>query len=200
MTLSNIIKLGMVFDESTAPDFGDISFDREHNLILTSTSLPKLTDNLTRAVCGAPFNIQTGTLANVIDTGAVLIYHPDAWYYVKRSTRNSEHYGTLSVQVMNDGAGYILSEADDEKIVFSVVSGGQTVLAKEMYLYHYKGNGLYSYKLNLEAAHTIHDLGENYTTNVAVYRGETDITSTVTINYPDVMEWYDAHIVFDTGV
>lgn len=199
--MGKIIKLGMLFDESSAPDFGDIERVNARELSLTSDSLPKLTDNVTRAVCGAAFDLQTGTQALVVDTGAVLVYHPDAWHYVKRARRTDGHYGSLSVRVQRDGAGYILSEEDDEKIVFSVInSGEQVVLSKEMYLWHYKGNGLYSYKLNLEDAHTIYDLGENYTTSTAVYRGETDITPFVTITYPDVMEWYDAHVVYDTGV
>lgn len=198
--MNKIIKLGMLFDESSAPDFGDIERVNARELSLTSDSLPKLTDNVTRAVCGAAFDIQTGTQALVVDTGAVLVYHPDAWHYVKRARRTDGHYGSLSVCVKKDGAGYILSEDDDEKIVFSVISGGQVVLSKDMHLWHYKGNGLYSYKLNLEDAHTIHDLVENYTTSTAVYSGETDITSTVTITFPDVMEWYDAHVAFDTGV
>lgn len=198
--MGKIIKLGMLFDESSAPDFGDIERVNARELNLTSDSLPKLTDNVTRAVCGAAFDLQAGTQALVVDTGAVLVYHPDAWHYVKRARRTDGHYGSLSVCVKKNGAGYILSEENDEKIVFSVISGGQVVLSKDMYLWHYKGNGIYSYKLNLEDAHTIHDLVENYTTSTAVYSGETDITSTVTITFPDVTEWYDAHVVFDTGV
>lgn len=198
--MSKIIKLEMVFDESTAPDFGDIVRGASGELTLTSSSLSKLTDNLTAAVCGASFAISAGTQAWVIDTGDVLAYHPDAWHYVKRARRTDGHYGSLSVCVKKNGAGYILSEENDEKIVFSVISGGQVVLSKDMYLWHYKGNGIYSYKLNLEDAHTVHNLSENYTTSTAVYSGETDITSTVMITSPDVMEWYDAHVVFDTGV
>lgn len=198
--MGKIIKLGMLFDESSAPDFGDIERVNARELNLTSDSLPKLTDNVTRAVCGAAFDLQAGTQALVVDTGAVLVYHPDAWHYVKRARRTDGHYGSLSVCVKKNGAGYILSEENNEKIVFSVISGGQVVLSKDMYLWHYKGNGIYSYWLNLEDAHTIHDLVENYTTSTAVYSGETDITSTVTITSSDVMEWYDAHVVFDTGV
>ena len=198
--MGKIIKLGMLFDESSAPDFGDIERVNARELNLTSDSLPKFTDNVTRAVCGAAFDLQAGTQALVVDTGAVLVYHPDAWHYVKRARRTDGHYGSLSVCVKKNGAGYILSEENDEKIVFSVISGGQVVLSKEMHLWHYKGNGIYSYKLNLEDAHTVHNLSENYTTSTAVYSGETDITSTVTITFPDVMEWYDAHVVFDTGV
>lgn len=199
--MGKIIKLGMLFDEGSVPDFGDIERVNARELNLTSDSLPKLTDNVTRAVCGAAFDLQAGTQALVVDTGAVLVYHPDAWHYVKQARRTDGHYGSLSVCVERDGAGYILSEEDDEKIVFSVInSSEQVVLSKEMFLYHYKGNGIYSYKLNLEDAHTIHNLGKNLTAGIAVYSGETDITSTVTIKYPDVMEWYDAHVVFDTGV
>ena len=65
--MSKIIKLGMLFDENAAPDFGDIVRSASGELTLTSSSLSKLTDNLTAAVCGAAFNISAGTQAWVID-------------------------------------------------------------------------------------------------------------------------------------
>ena len=197
--MSKIIKLGMLFDENAAPDFGDIVRSASGELTLTSSSLSKMTDNLTAAVCGAAFNISAGTQAWVIDTGDVLAYHPDAWHFVKRNARKSDKYGSLQVCVSKNGSSYILDE-ENEKIIFSVISGGQTVLSKELHLWHYKGNGLYGYSLNLEDAHTIHDIGKNYTVNVYVYNGETDITATVDITHPDVMEWYDVHVIYDTGV
>lgn len=195
--MSKIIKLGMLFDESTAPDFGDIAFDRERNIVLTSTSLPKLTDNLTRAVCGETFNIAAGTQAFVIDTCDVLAYHPDAWYYVKRIIRGDTQYGSLSVELKSGNSMYTL--ADNEKIVFSVISNNETVIRKELTIAHFMGNGCYDYKLNLEDAHTLHDLN-NHTVDVTVYRGSADITDTLTIVRHYEEEWYDLHVKYDTGV
>lgn len=196
--MSNIIKLGMVFDESTAPDFGDIAFDKDRNFILTSGSLSKLTDNVTKTVCGAVFSVPPGTQAFVVDTGDVLIYHPDTWRFVKRNSHTEMKYGVLRVCIKNSGANYVSGE--NEKIVFSVVSNSQTVISKEMTLTHYAGQGIYAYRLNMEDAHALSLLGNNYTASVAVYSGETDITSTLTIEHPSVEEWYDVHVKYDTGV
>lgn len=196
--MSKIIKLGMLFDESTAPDFGDIVRSASDELTLTSSSLSKLTDNLTATVCGAAFNISAGTQAWVIDTGDVLAYHPDAWHYVSRGRRSGERYGALTVEIKSGNAGYVLG--DDEKIVLSVVSNAAVVISKELTLMHFRGNGVYGYRLNLEDAHTLHDLGSNYTVGAEVFRGQTDITGSLTIEDTYASEWYDLHIKYDTGV
>lgn len=196
--MSKIIKLGMLFGESSAPDFGDIVRSASGELTLTSSSLSKLTDNLTAAVCGAAFNIVSGTQAWVIDTGDVLAYHPDAWHYVSRGRRSGERYGVLTVEIKSGNAGYVLG--DDEKIVLSVVSNAAVVISKELTLMHFRGNGVYGYRLNLEDAHTLHDLGSNYTVGAEVFRGQTDITGSLTIEDTDASEWYDLHIKYDTGV
>lgn len=196
--MSKIIKLGMLFDEITAPDFGDIVRSASGELTLTSSSLSKLTDNLTAAVCGAAFNVTAGTQAWVIDTGDVLAYHPDAWHYVSRGRRSGERYGALTVEIKSGNAGYVLG--DDEKIVLSVVSNAAVVISKELTLMHFRGNGVYGYRLNLEDAHTLHDLGSNYTVGAEVFRGQTDITGSLTIEDTDASEWYDLHIKYDTGV
>lgn len=196
--MSKIIKLGMLFDESSAPDFGDIVRSASGELTLTSSSLSKLTDNLTAAVCGAAFNISAGTQAWVIDTGDVLAYHPDAWHYVSRGRRSGERYGALTVEIKSGNAGYVLG--DDEKIVLSVVSNAAVVISKELTLMHFRGNGVYGYRLNLEDAHTLHDLGSNYTVGAEVFRGQTDITGSLTIEDTYASEWYDLHIKYDTGV
>lgn len=196
--MSKIIKLGMLFDEITAPDFGDIVRSASDELTLTSSSLSKLTDNLTATVCGAAFNISAGTQAWVIDTGDVLAYHPDAWHYVSRGRRSGERYGALTVEIKSGNAGYVLG--DDEKIVLSVVSNAAVVISKELTLMHFRGNGVYGYRLNLEDAHTLHDLGSNYTVGAEVFRGQTDITGSLTIEDTYASEWYDLHIKYDTGV
>ena len=196
--MSKIIKLDMLFDESTAPDFGDIVRSASDELTLTSSSLSKLTDNLTATVCGAAFNISAGTQAWVIDTGDVLAYHPDAWHYVSRGRRSGERYGALTVEIKSGNAGYVLG--DDEKIVLSVVSNAAVVISKELTLMHFRGNGVYGYRLNLEDAHTLHDLGSNYTVGAEVFRGQTDITGSLTIEDTYASEWYDLHIKYDTGV
>lgn len=77
-----IIKLGMRFDSETAPDFGDIAFDKNKDLVLTSGSEVKLRVNLTRTVCGDVFNIPVGTKAFIVDTGERLIYHDDDTWYI----------------------------------------------------------------------------------------------------------------------
>lgn len=196
--MSKIIKLGMLFDEITAPDFGDIVRSASGELTLTNSSLSKLTDNLTAAVCGAAFNISAGTEAWVIDTGDVLAYHPDTWHYVSRGKRSGERYGVLTVEIKSGNAGYVLG--DDEKIVLSVVSNAAVVISKELTLMHFRGNGVYGYRLNLEDAHTLHDLGSNYTVGAEVFRGQTDITGSLTIEDTYASEWYDLHIKYDTGV
>ena len=195
--MSKIIKLGMVFDENSVPDLGDIGFQPDRNLILTSGSVTKLKNNLTRSVCGAAFNLPDGIQAYVADIGDVLVYHPDAWYYVRRSAKTEKRYGKLQLCLKKNGENYILGE--DEKIVFSIVSSDQTLLSKELYLIHFCGNGIYSYRLNMEDAHTLHDLS-SYTISISVYSGDTDITSGFTVEYPNAEEWYDVHVVYDTGV
>lgn len=197
--MSKIIKLGMLFDESSAPDFGDIVRSASGELALTSSSLSKLTDNLTAAVCGAAFNVSAGTQAWVIDTGDVLAYHPDAWHYVSRRKRSGERYGVLTVEIKDGNAGYVLG--DNERIVLSVVSEATVVISKELTLVHFRGNGVYGYRLNLEDAHKLYDLsGSDYTITAEVYREQTDITGSLTIEDTYASEWYDLHIKYDTGV
>ena len=196
--MSKIIKLEMVFDdESTAPDLGDITFDRDRNLMLTHTS-KALLQNLTYSICGAVFNIPAGTHAVVLDTGEVFEYIPDKWYRISDANTSEHKYGTLNISIEKDGAGYALG--DDEKIVFSILNNGQAVITKNITQKHYQGNGLYCYWINIEDAHTLHDLGDDYTISAAVYSGETDITNTFTIKQTRAREWYDANVKYDTGV
>lgn len=197
--MSTIVKLDMVFDTETMPDFGDITFDKNGNLMLTNSSVVKLITNLTRDVCGAAFNLPVGTQAFVLDTGESYIYHvDDRWYLYPGSALTDIKYGCLRVCIYSaNGSGYILG--DDEKIVFSIINNdNEIVLSKTMLLPHYAGNGIYSYWIDLEDAHTLSKLG-GYTISVRVYSNGTDITDTLTIQYPAAEEWYDVHIKYDNG-
>lgn len=195
--MSKIIKLEMVFDEATAPDLGDITFDRDRNLVLTHTS-KTLLQNLTYSICGSVFNIPAGTRAVVLDTGEVFEYIPDKWYRISGADMSEHKYGSLKISIKKNGAGYALNE--NEKIVFSIVSNGQAVITKNMTLRHYNGNGLYCYRINIEDAHTLHDLGDDYTISAAVYSGGTDITNTMTLTNKTASEWYDVSLKYDTGL
>lgn len=196
--MSNIVKLGMIFDESNVPDFGNIVIDKNGDFALLQTDLPKLLTNVTRNICGSAFNVSVGQNAIVVDTGEVLIYHSDdIWHYIKRGFIKEKRYGRLSLIVENNGSAYILD--DDEKIVFNIMDGNNIAISKNLTLIHYCGNGVYSYLLNMEDAGILHQLG-NYTINIKVYRGDNDITSTLTIEYTDAEEWYDVHIIYDTGL
>lgn len=195
--MSNIVKLGMVFDENSVPDFGGITFGKDQDLFLTSKDITKL-DNITQTVCGTAFNIPTGTQAIVVDTADIFVYYSgcDAWHSIRRGRETK--YGHLSVYVLNNNSkGYILGK--NEKIVISVISNNSTVISKELYTKHYCGNGAYYYWINLEDAHKLYDLND-YTIDVRIYRGETDITNSLTIEFPAADEWYDAHVKYDTGI
>lgn len=203
--MSNIVKLGMVFDESTVPEFGGIVLGKNGNLLLLSVDYEYL-KNVTKRVCGLAFNIPNGTAAYVLDYNCVYQYYSptDEWLMIKDEKKTTPpvyremHYGNLSVILNKNDASYVLGEG--EKIVFSVISDNETIISKELTLRHYYGNGGYLYFLNMEDAHSLFTVGENYTISVVVYSGETDITDTVTIKYPTAEEWYDVHVKYDTGV
>ncbi len=88
--LKRIIKLGMVFDENNAPDFGSIEEGRDGALTLLDYDKGKLNTVLTKAglasylSAGSRFSIEGGTNAIVADVPAVWRYHSgsDQWYEV----------------------------------------------------------------------------------------------------------------------
>ena len=133
-------------------------------------------------------------VAAITNNTGITVVVPDNY---KRGFIKEKRYGRLSLNVKNNGSAYILD--DDEKIVFNIMDGNNIAISKNLTLIHYCGNGVYSYRLNMEDAGILHQLG-NYTINIKVYRGDNDITSTLTIEYPDAEEWYDIHIIYDTGL
>lgn len=93
--MSNIIKLGMVFDENNVPDFGSINQSASGEYTLLASDIPNLNSALTSAVCtplltsGITFNVPTGALAFVANWKAansakVYMYEKssDTWYEV----------------------------------------------------------------------------------------------------------------------
>ena len=99
--MSNIVKLGMIFDESNVPDFGNIVIDKNGDFALLQTDLPKLLTNVTRNICGSAFNVSVGQNAIVVDTGEVLIYHSDdIWHYIKRGFIKEKRYRDLLIGIM----------------------------------------------------------------------------------------------------
>lgn len=93
--MSKIIKLGMAFDEDSAPDFGSITMTKGGDYLLLADDIPKLNSTLTRSHCapllanGSLFNVLSGALAFVADwkteaSAKVFMYEmtSDAWYEV----------------------------------------------------------------------------------------------------------------------
>lgn len=92
--MSKIIKLGMVFNTATAPDFGSIALTRNNDLTALAEDIPKLNSTLTRAVCeplleAGTFTIVSGDVCFITDwktaqSAKVYMYEgsSDAWYEV----------------------------------------------------------------------------------------------------------------------
>ena len=88
--LNKVIKLGMVFNEGSVPDFGSIEMGQDGALTLLDDDKSKLNSTLTRAGCtsyladSSMFSIAGGTNAVVADAPAVWRYHSgsDTWYEV----------------------------------------------------------------------------------------------------------------------
>ena len=93
--MNKVIILGMLFDESNAPDVGSIRLGRSGDYILLADDIPKLNSTLTRSHCaslladGSFFNVPTGALAFVADwktEGSAKVYMyeatSDTWYEV----------------------------------------------------------------------------------------------------------------------
>lgn len=83
-----VIKLDMGFDESNAPDFGDIDFfgDGSKNIILPAQDIPKLNGTLTRSVCvgtynTANFSIENGCVAVVPESQRYFMYERSTDYW-----------------------------------------------------------------------------------------------------------------------
>ena len=81
------VKLGMVFEDGKAPDFGSIEKNNSGEFTLLAADVEKLNTVLTRAVCtaaGASFDVPSGANAIVADEPAVWRYHAqsDKWYEV----------------------------------------------------------------------------------------------------------------------
>lgn len=91
--MSNIVKLGMIFSDATAPDFGSITKSGE-DFTLLAADIPKLNSTLTSTVCTpliaqGGFNVQSGALAFVAnwktaESAKVYMYEvtSDTWYEV----------------------------------------------------------------------------------------------------------------------
>ncbi len=91
--MNKVILLGMVFNETDAPDFGSIRQSESGEYILLADDIPKLNSTLTRSHCasllanGSLFNVPSGALAFVADwkteeSAKVYMYEmtSDAWY------------------------------------------------------------------------------------------------------------------------
>ena len=93
--MNKVILLGMVFNETDAPDFGSIRQSESGEYILLADDIPKLNSTLTRSHCapllanGSLFNVLSGALAFVADwkteeSAKVYMYEKssDTWYEV----------------------------------------------------------------------------------------------------------------------
>lgn len=91
--MSKIIKLDMVFDTATAPNFGSIRKTRDGDLTILADDIPKLNSTLTKTVCDplceGGFSIVSGDLCYVADwkteeAAKAYMYEAssDAWYEV----------------------------------------------------------------------------------------------------------------------
>lgn len=202
-----IVKLGMVFEDDTLPDFGDIVYDKNNNLILTNDSLIKLVTNVTRDVCGAAFNVPVGTKATVVDTGAVFVYHAnDRWYTLSQQKYNlqgdapaftdlsrwvdPETYpaGYVQFKLQKNNENYVLG--NDETITITLSESNSIIYTGVLTKNDYMGNGYYAGYLNPEQAKQVRNLSEFWIT-IIVKRGSDDITDTLTISGEDVIQWYD---------
>ena len=84
------VKLGMVFEDGKAPDFGSSEKNNSGEFTLLAADVEKLNTVLTRAVCtpllvnSGDFNVHSGANAIVADEPAVWRYHAqsDKWYEV----------------------------------------------------------------------------------------------------------------------
>lgn len=89
-----IVKLGMIFDSATAPDFGSISESGQDYTVLAA-DISKLNGAFKRSVCrpllqdGSMFSVTNGAVAFVpdwkaADTGKAYMYEEtsDTWYEV----------------------------------------------------------------------------------------------------------------------
>lgn len=205
-----VVKLRMVFDDNNVPDFGDITYDKNSNLVLTNSSVIKLITNVVQDVCGHAFNVPVGTKAFVVDTGAVFIYHAnDRWYNIKaqqhdpqsdssavadmRDWKNPEtyHAGYVQLKVQKNGVNYVLG--DDEKIVFTLTdtTANSTIYSDNLTKNDYMGNGYYAGYLNLAQAKALKYVGDSYSVSYTVKSGETDITNTFTFSNEEAVQWYD---------
>ncbi len=93
--MNKVIKLGMLFNEGEAPDFGSIEqnprYSGEYSLL--AADIPKLNSMLTRSSClsylsnTADLPIMSGSTALVLDEPAVWRYHTgtDRWYEVVKN-------------------------------------------------------------------------------------------------------------------
>lgn len=88
--MSKVIKLGMVFESASAPDFGSIERSPEGEFTLLDDDKAKLNTALKKSVCapllqdGSLFSVQSGAIAVVVDEPAVWRYHAgtDTWYEI----------------------------------------------------------------------------------------------------------------------
>ena len=93
--MNKVILLGMVFNETDAPDFGSIRQSESGEYVLLADDIPKLNSTLTRSHCaslladGSLFNVPSGALAFVADwkteeSAKVYMYEmtSDEWYEV----------------------------------------------------------------------------------------------------------------------
>lgn len=74
--------LGMLFDTATAPNFGSITINKHGEYSLLSADVTKLNTLLTRQNCGNVFNVAAGSVALVLDSSEIYMYHAgtDQWY------------------------------------------------------------------------------------------------------------------------
>ena len=90
--MSKIIKLGMAFDSSNAPNFGSIEENPKYQgeYTLLAAHIAKLNNALTKTACtpylssAEDFAVTSGSNAVVADEPAVWRYHAgtDTWYEV----------------------------------------------------------------------------------------------------------------------
>lgn len=193
----DIVVLNMVLDSENLPDFGDITINKDGDIVLLHEDISLLLNNLTRSVCGDAFNIQVGQKAKIIDTGAVFVYHSnDRWYLSECEKFHFKEWqniddvcaGHIELRLMKDGEAYCLE--DDEEIVCDVKqkSDDTVVFSKTIQRNRYHGGGYYSCRLTREEADIIRPSSDYYV-DFTVLKDQQDVTASFTISDVYLGNW-----------
>jgi uncharacterized repeat protein (TIGR02543 family) len=136
-----IVKLGMVFENGNAPDFGSIEAGQDGSLTLLDKDVGKLNSALTKAAClpmiaqGCTFSIPGGTNAVVADQPAVWRYHAESDRWYELIPPESETFRVFFY------SGNVLTDSQTVDDGGTAVYGGVTPVKAETERYTYSFTG-----------------------------------------------------------